>query len=102
MTRSKLQTIAAQMRAAVAAHSTAWTATVLPGGLELVLSHQAEAWRLALRRERVYPSATEEAILAEVFAVPEGTEPVRRSKTEPAKERQIRWCVSEFCWREVA
>jgi|WetSurMetagenome_2_1015567.scaffolds.fasta_scaffold88302_1 hypothetical protein len=101
MTRLKLQTIAANMRAAVAQHDTGWTAAVLPGGLELVLSHQAEAWRLALRRERVYPSATEEAILAEVFAVPEGTEPARRSKTEAAKERQVRWCVSEFCWREA-
>lgn len=101
MTRSKLQTIAANMRAAVAQHDTGWTAATLPGGLELVLSHQAEAWRLALRRERIYPSATEEAILAEVFAVPEGTEPARRSKTEAAQARQVRWCVSEFCWREA-
>ena len=104
MTKTKLQTIAEKMRASVAKHETGWTAATLPGGLDLVLSRQsAEQWRLALRRERVYPSATEESILAEVFAVPEGTEPVRRStpETNPTTKRTVRWCVSEFAWREM-
>ena len=103
MTKTKLATIADGMRASVARHEKGWTAATLPGCLDLVLSRQAEAWRLALRRERVYPSATEESILAEVFAVPEGCEPARRSATEthPTTHRTVRWCVSEFAWREV-
>lgn len=101
MTRSKLQQIAADMRMAVAKHETGWTAMQLPGGLEMVLSHQAEVWRLALRRERVYPSQTEEEILAQVFGVPEGTEVQRRSKKVPAQGRSVQWCVSEFIWREM-
>jgi hypothetical protein len=105
MTRTKLQTIADGMRASVAQHTTGWTAATLPGGLELVLSRQAgDTWRLALRRERVYPSDTDASILAEVFAVPDGIESVRRRSwqdTHPKSERSVRWCVVEFVWREI-
>jgi len=105
MTPSKLQAVAAGMRTSVAQHDTGWTAATLPGGLELVLSRQAgDTWRLALRRERVYPSDTEASILAEVFGVPEGLETARRRSwldTHPKSARQVRWCVVEFVWREV-
>jgi hypothetical protein len=105
MTRSKLQTIADGMRASVTQHATGWTATTLPGGLELVLSRQAgDAWRLALRRERVYPSDTEARILAEVFAVPDGIESARRRSlpgTHPKSKQEVRWCVVELVWREI-
>lgn len=105
MTSSKLHTIAAGMRQSVSQHATGWTAATLPGGLELVLSRQAgDTWRLALRRERVYPSDTEASILAEVFGVPDGIESARRRSwldTHPKSERSVRWCVVEFVWREI-
>lgn len=109
MSPSKLQTIADGMRKSVSISeigtATIWTAATLPGGLELVLSRQAgDTWRLALRRERVYPSDTEASILAEVFGVPDGTESARRrswNDTHPKTARQVRWCVVEFVWREI-
>jgi|WetSurMetagenome_2_1015567.scaffolds.fasta_scaffold1053042_2 hypothetical protein len=105
MTRSKLQTIADGMRASVALHNTGWTAATLPGGLELVLSRQGgDIWRLALRRERVYPSDTEASILAEVFGVPDGLEAAHRRSWQdkhPKTERSVRWCIVEFVWREI-
>jgi hypothetical protein len=105
MTRSKLQTIADEMRASVARNGTGWTTAILPGGLELVLSRQAgDIWRLALRRERIYPSDTEVSILADVFAVPDGIESAQRrswQEKHPKSERQVRWCVIEFVWREI-
>jgi hypothetical protein len=105
MTKSKLQTIADGMRRSVSQHATGWTAATLPGGLELVLARQGgDIWRLALRRERVYPSDTEASILAEVFGVPDGIESARRSHLQgahPKSARQVRWCVVEFIWREI-
>lgn len=105
MTPSKLQTIADGMRASVSQRASGWTAAMLPGGLELVLSRQAgDVWRLALRRERVYPSDTEASILAEVFGVPDGLEAARRRSWQdkhPKTERAVRWCVVEFVWREI-
>jgi hypothetical protein len=104
MTSSKLQTIAAGMRQSVSQYDSGWTAATLPHGLELVLSRQAEIWRLALRRERVYPSDTEASILAEVFGVPDGTESARRrswTDTHPKSKQPIIWCVIELTWRET-
>ena len=104
MTTSKLQSIASGMRSSISQHPTGWTAATLPGGLELVLSRQAgDLWRLALRRERVYPSDTEASILAEVFGVPDGIERANRRSwldTHPKSQRQVRWCVVELTWRE--
>lgn len=103
---SKLQTVANSMRQSVSRHPSGWTQTTLPGGLDLVLSRQdGDTWRLALRRERVYPSDTEASILAEVFSVPDGLESARRRSwqdTHPQTKRPIRWCVVEFTWREIA
>ena len=103
MTESKLAAIAARMRAAVAAQPYGWTRYTLARGLDLVLSHRAEAWRLALRREEVYPSDQEAAILFRAFGVPEGTEPEKRkqSETHPSTQRRIEWRIVEFNWRET-
>jgi hypothetical protein len=102
---SKLQTIADGMRKSVSQYDSGWTAATLPGGLELVLSRQAgDMWRLALRRERVYPSDTEASILAEVFGVPDGIESARRRSwkdTQPKSKQPIIWCAIEMTWRET-
>jgi hypothetical protein len=104
MTPSKLQTIADGMRASVSQYSTGWTAATLPHGLELVLSHQAEMWRFALRRGRGFSSGTEGLVLAEGFGVPDGVESARRRSwkdTHPKSKQPIIWCVIELTWREV-
>lgn len=100
---SKLATIAARMRAAVAAKPFGWTEHTLPGELNLVLSHNGEKWRLALRRERVYPSEVEERLLRQAFGVAEGTEPLRRQTCEehPITKRRIERRVIEYNWIEM-
>jgi hypothetical protein len=105
MTPSKLQSLAAGMRQSISQYPTGWTAATLSGGLELVLSRQAgDLWRLALRRERVFPSDTEARLLAEAFEVPDGIENANRrtwQDTHPKSRRPVRWCVVEFVWREI-
>jgi hypothetical protein len=100
---SKLQEIAERMRTAIVAQSFGWTRKTLPGGLDLVLSHRGENWRLALRREKIYPSDMEAEILFKAFAVAEGTEPEKRQHTEeqPTTKRKIDWRIVEFNWIET-
>jgi len=102
MTATKLEQIAGGMRKAIVERPYGWTRHTLPGGLDLVLSHVGERWRLALRREWVYPSDTEAEILSRAFAVAEGTEPERRKHMEkhPSSERQIDWRIIEYNWIE--
>ena len=49
-----------------------WVNYTFPGGLDIILSRNGEKWRLALRREKVFPSDVELAILTQAFAVPDG------------------------------
>jgi hypothetical protein len=100
---TKLAQLASAMRTAVAAKSTGWTNHTLPGGLDLVLAHKDDAWRLALRREKVYPSVTEADILTRAFGVAEGTEPKRRQYCEvhPDTQRRIQWQIIEYNWIEA-
>ena len=100
---SKLGALAARLRAAVAGKPFGWASHTLPGGLDIVLSHNGERWRLALRREKVFPSDTEAAILAQAFAVAEGAEPVRRQTGEehPVTHRRLEWRIVEYNWREA-
>lgn len=101
---AKLQAIADRMRAAVAAKPFGWVNHTLPGGLDLVLSHNGEKWRLALRREKVYPSEVEADILTRAFGVAEGTEPNRRKschEVNPVTQRPIQWQVIEYNWIET-
>lgn len=103
MTATKLATLAANMRKAVAARPFGWAQETLSGGLDIVLSRNGEKWRLALRREKVYPSETETAILTRSFDVAEGTEPIRRQTCDvnPTTQRRIEWRIIEYNWREV-
>lgn len=100
---SKLQILADRLRAAVAAKPVGWVNHTLPGGLDLVLAHDGEKWRLALRREKVYPSESEADILTRVFGVAEGTEPNRRKYCEvhPDTQRRIQWQIIEYNWIEA-
>lgn len=100
---TKLAALAARMRTAVAAKPFGWSRETLSGGLDIVLSHNGEKWRLALRREKVYPSETEAAILTKAFAVAEGTEPSRFQTCDvhPTTQRRIKWRIIEYNWREV-
>ena len=103
MSESKLQVIANRMRASVAGRAFGWTQQTLPGGLDVVLSHNGEKWRLALRREKVFPSQVEMGILCDVFGVAEGTEPQRRQTCDvnEVTQRRIEWRCIEYNWREV-
>lgn len=96
MAPSKLKQIAAGMRQSVSrAQPPAWTEHTLPGDLQLILHRpDDEQWRLLLRRQRVSPSPTEITICANVFGVPEGTEPVVYTKKP--------YQVAELTWREYA
>lgn len=100
---SKLSTIAANMRRAVASKPFGYTTVTLPGGLDIVLSHIDDRWRLALRRQGVFPSHAEAEILRSVFAVAEGTEPTPREKTveHPETHRKIAWKIIEYNWIEA-
>lgn len=102
MTRSKLQLIADRMIAAIAAKPFGWTSQTLPGGLDIVLSHNGEKWRLAIRREKIFPSDTEAEILFNAFSVADGSEPIRRQYCEvhPTTQRRIEWHIIEWNWIE--
>ena len=101
--QTKLATLASGMRTAVAAKPAGWVNHTLSGGLDLVLAHNGEKWRLALRREKVYPSETEADILTRAFGVAEGTEPKRRQYCEvhPDTQRRIQWQIIEYNWIET-
>ena len=75
---SKLNLLAARLRRAVAAKPYGWVNYTFPGGLDIILSRNGEKWRLALRREKVFPSDVELAILTQAFAVPDGVERASR------------------------
>jgi hypothetical protein len=100
---TKLAAMAAQMRAAIALKPFGWTNQKLSGGLDIVLSRNGEKWRLALRREKVFPSEIEARWLAQAFGIAEDTEPMRRKFCEvhPSSERLIEWHIIEYNWREV-
>jgi len=103
MTRSKLQIIADHMIAAIAAKPFGWTNNSLPGGLDIVMSRNGDKWRLAIRREKVFPSDTEADIIFHAFAVPVGSEPIRRQFCEahPTTQRRIEWRIIEWNWIEA-
>ena len=100
---SKLQMLAERLRTAVAAKPFGWANHTLPGGLDRVFSHNGEKWRLALRREKVFPSEVEADILTRAFGVAEGTEPKRRQYCEvhPDTQRRIQWQIIEYNWIEA-
>ncbi len=98
--KTKLQEIAAGMRRAVEQKSVCWTEFTLSGGLRLILSRNDERFVLSLRREGVFPSEQEVAVLVREFGLPEGTEPRRRQLTEN-KGRSIRWFIVDLAWTEI-
>jgi hypothetical protein len=98
---SKLSSIAASMRSTIADKPAAWVSQPLPGGLEIVLSHREESWRLALRRLDVYPSDTEVEVCSRVFGVPEGTEPARHRSNDRSNDRIAHYHIVELNWREI-
>ena len=99
---SKLSDIADTMRHSAESRPFGYVRTTLPGGLDIVLSHIEEKWRLALRREKVFPSDTELRICQPLFGVPEGTDARFRqhSETHPTTNRRITWQIVEFKWIE--
>lgn len=101
--KTKLQEIVAGMRRAVEQRPVCWTEFTLGGGLRLILSRNDERFVLSLRREGVFPSEHEVAVLVREFGVPEGTEPSRRQLTDnKSAGRTIRWFIVDLAWREVA
>lgn len=103
--KTKLQEIVAGMRRAVEQRPVeqrpvCWTEFTLGGGLRLILSKNDERYVLSLRREGVFPSEHEIAVLVREFGLPEGTEPRRRQLTEN-RGRSIRWCIVDLAWTEL-
>lgn len=102
--KTKLQTIADNMRRplATAPNGCGWVRVTLPGGLDIIMERRHDAWRLALRRLDVDPSANEGEICASRFGVAEGTEPSRLTKVEtiPATREKLAWHILEYRWIE--
>lgn len=99
----KLPEIAGRMRAALVGRDSGWVQQDLGRGLAIVLSRDGDQYRLAMRREGVYPSIDEVAICSRVFGVPDGSEPVRvtpRKSKSPADGRTVVYYVVELHWRE--
>jgi hypothetical protein len=77
---------------------------MLGRGLHLVYVRKDGACRLSLGRVApVAPSAEELAVVAQSFAVPEGTEPALREAKwfDPVNEKQVVFNVFDLKWREV-
>lgn len=103
MPATSLQRIADNMIAAVAASplTRAWTSQVLSGGLEIVYSRDGDTYRLALRRDNVFPSDKEINILASVFDVPPGVPLNTYTRRLPGSVsgRPVTSHVIEYVWR---
>ena len=97
----RLVTLAAEMKDALTQHP-GWRQVPLAGGLTIVLQRKDDQWRLALGRRGVPPSATEIAVCAEAFGVPEGSEPSVQPTTRPHPKtgQPVHWLIAELRWIE--
>ncbi len=78
MSEKTLERMAAEMRAILKGTSARWVHRRLSRGLELLLAHDEERWRLALARAETWPADEEIAICRAAFKLP-----------EPVSERQL-------------
>lgn len=97
MTASKLERMAAEMRAMLTDTSARWVHRRLSRGLELVLQRTDERWRLALARAETWPSNEEIAVCKAAFQVPD---PVDEEYKMGSHRRSL--YVVEMFWRELA
>jgi hypothetical protein len=102
-----LKQLAAGLRTALewaqqAGKPRSWMMRTLPNGLQIVYSYDGDQWRLALRREKVYPADVEVATIRRDFDVPEnaGENSYTRTEEQPATGRKAKYCVVELTWRE--
>lgn len=72
-------------------------------GLQIVLSHNGPAYRLALAREDVYPSDQEIEVSAVSYGVPQGAGEHRFTTTSyhPKTGRKVKIHVVEFTWQDL-
>lgn len=105
---TKLQNIAAEMRALIVTAGAAYSHQRLTRGLEIVLQRKLEdtgaiRWRLALARTGVAPSPEEIAICRDAFNVPVGSEDTTSTKerTNAKTSTTTTWHVVEVCWYET-
>ncbi len=84
--------------------SRAYIMRTLANGLQIVLSYDAEQWRIALRREGVPPGENEIEIVRAAFAIPDAAARFDNMQTEPHPKtgRKIRYFRVELLWREQA
>jgi len=99
---TRLDSLAANMRAQLEPIDNGWLQLPLPGGLIIVLQRNAEHWRLALGRETVAPSDIEVDVCARAFQVPPGSEPAWTTKSrQVAKTNRVaQYHVAELTWEE--
>ena len=92
--QEKLNQVAAQMIAAGNAYRT------LGSGRELVYQQDGASRRLALAREKVWPSDAEIEACTVAFAVPLGAaeRPFQIMRTHPRTKRQVVLHVVELTW----
>ena len=85
-----------------------WLHQRLMRSLHVVLERNGEQWRLALGREKVFPSVVEAEICQDAFQVPQGTEfvwiePMVRQAHQPGRglKQYKDYFLLEMRWREV-
>lgn len=99
---SKLTAIADQIRRQIDAKTFGWVKHTFTGGLEIVVSRNGEKYRLAMRRQNVFPSQTEIDLLLPLFGVAEGTELHWRRVDDKFSRAPsvIHWYIVEANWIE--
>jgi len=98
---SKLDAIATDMRAMLAATGARYVHRRLNRGLELVLERRERGYRLALGRTDAPPSETEIEVCLRAFAAPPDIEPMRTHKERRGKSGPVCYHVAEFFWSEL-
>jgi len=91
-----LEKIANEMYRQLADESRGWRRRNLFGGLSIILERRGPWWRLAIAREKSWPSLQEEGIAANAFRVPAPRRWERTRTTKPGA-----WHVSECLYRRL-
>ena len=99
----KLEFMAREMRKELGMVQRGWLHQQLMRSLHIVLERNGEQWRLALGREKVFPSAVEAEICQDAFQVPQGTELLWIEPTVRGRghRRYKDYFLLEMRWREV-
>lgn len=99
---SRLEQIASDMRATLAATQASYAHYKLQRGLELVLQRTDRGFRLALGRTDAPPSDVEIEVCQAAFRVPPGVDATLKRVDRPGKAGSRTYHVAEMHWSETA